>query len=279
MIKFSSDKHLYQSTDTANPVDWIGVTSMVSFFKPDFDPVTSSVKASKNSRSKWYKIPPEEIQQIWKGESKRSLDMGTWYHDKEEALIRASHVFNSLKVVEPIFEGLDKLAPSQQLTEGHVYPEHLTYLRTDGICGQVDRVEVENFRVNIRDYKTSKTIKTEGFTNWEGITAKMKDPLSHLEDCNFVHYSLQMSLYLYMILKHNPFLSPGKLTLDHIIFEQESTDKFGYPVYSKDPKGNFIVQEIKSYSVHYLRDEVIAMLHFLKANRELVKSHIKTNKH
>ena len=53
--------------------------------------------------------------------------------------------------------------------------------------------------------KTNKEIKEKGFTNWEGITSKMYKPVSHLDDCNLKHYNLQLSLYAYIIKKHNVF--------------------------------------------------------------------------
>ena len=84
------------------------------------------------------------------------------------------------------------------------------------------------------DYKTNKEIKTEGFKNYEGITQKMLFPLNHLDDCNLNHYTLQLSLYMYIILKHNPRLSAGKLTLQHVVFEEEfDKDPYGYPLYYK----------------------------------------------
>lgn len=46
------------------------------------------------------------------------------------------------------------------------------------------------------DWKTSKQINT--MNNWG---QKMFPPLQHLDDCNFIHYSLQLNLYSYMLEK------------------------------------------------------------------------------
>ena len=145
-----------------------------------------------------------------------------------------------------------------------MYPEHMVYLKSTGICGQSDLVEVVNGKVNIIDYKTNKEIKTEGFTNWEGITEKMLDPISHLDDCNFNHYALQLSIYMYIILKHNPKLKPGRIFIHHITFEQEGEDKYGYPIAAKDSDGNPIVKDVIPMAVPYLVDEVISILHYIK---------------
>lgn len=46
----------------------------------------------------------------------------------------------------------------------------------------------------IKTHNTNKEIKTRGFKG-----EKMKRPLHHLEDCNFNHYALAISLYAYML--------------------------------------------------------------------------------
>lgn len=282
MIRFIQDSHQYISVEPSQSVDWIGISHLVHAFTPPFDPVPASIKCSRNPRSKWYGIDPIEIRAAWEGESNRSLIAGTWYHNKEEDRITASPTYKdngtTLNVSKPVIINGEKHAPVQTLQEGFIYPEHLAYLQSEGICGQTDKVQVTNQRVSIEDYKTYKIVKEEGFRNWEGITQRMLDPISHLDDCNLVHASLQMSLYLYMILKHNPLLKPGTLTLRHIIFEQESQDKYGYPIYKTDDRGDFIIKEIKPYNIPYLKVEVISILSYLKENRELIKSKINVGK-
>ena len=90
--------------------------------------------------------------------------------------------------------------------------------------------------------------------------------LSHLDDCNLVHYTLQLSLYMYIIIKHNPFLLPGKLELSHVSFEQSGLDKFGYPIHTV-VDGEPVVKEVKIYPVPYMKSEVVAMLNWLEENR------------
>lgn len=276
MIKFHPENHEYISVDQ-DQIDWIGVSSFIHAFQPGFNPVSGSVKASRNPKSKWFGMDPDLIQKIWKNESNRSLSMGSWYHNIQEDKITADDTYQGFRVIKPILKENIKYAPNQRLEEGNIYPEHMVYLQSLGLCGQSDRVEVKDFKVSVRDYKTSKVIKQEGFRSWEGVTQRMLDPISHLDDCNMVHYTLQMSLYLYIILKHNPQLSPGTLTLDHIIFEQESEDKYGYPIYKTDDQDNFIIKEVKPYIIPYLKTEVISLLNYLKDNREEVKSRISKN--
>jgi hypothetical protein len=78
-------------------------------------------------------------------------------------------------------------------------------------------------------------------------------------------------LYLYIILRHNPKLDPGKLTLRHIKFEKAGEDRFGYPIAALDNEGNPIVEEITAYEVPYLKDEVVALLDYLQEFRPKFK--------
>lgn len=160
-----------------------------------------------------------------------------------------------------------KFAPDQRLTEG-VYPEHFVYLKSAGVCGQADRVEVIRNTIDLYDYKTNKEIKKESYRNWEGVSQRMLTPLEHLDDCNYYHYALQLSLYMYIMIKHNPNLKPGKLILHHIIFEEAGKDKYGNPVNKLDSDNNPIVKEVVPYELPYLKTEVISVINWLHENRE-----------
>jgi hypothetical protein len=265
-LTFTPEKHEYLSIDPNDNITWISATKLVDCFKPKFDAVTQSIKSSKNKKSKWYGIPPEEIQEIWSGEGSRANTLGTFYHNqREEDLLSCDTITISgieVPIIKPIYDGIIKHAPAQNLTEG-IYPEHFVYLKSAGICGQSDRVEVIQGVVNIIDYKTNKEIKQESYTSWDGTKQKMQGPLEHIDDCNFWHYAVQLSLYLYIILKHNPTFKPGKLILHHIAFENEGLDKYGYPITKLDHQGNPIVVSVTPYEVPYLKSEVIAMINWL----------------
>jgi hypothetical protein len=275
MIIFIPEKHQYLSTEN-DSIDWISVTTLLSHFKKSFDQKTQASKSSRNKSSKWFGISPEEILAIWNDETIRALKLGTHYHNQQEIKICDQQFIiygdKKLSVFKPIYdpEG-NKIAPDQKLQEG-IYPEHLVHLKSAGVCGQSDLVEVINGKVNITDYKTNKELKSEGYTNWEGITQKMQFPVSHLDDCNLKHYQLQLSIYLYIILKHNPRLKPGKIIIHHVIFENDGTNKFGYPLIRMDENGNPIVKKIVPYELTYLRDEVISIIQWLKENRNSLKT-------
>ena len=223
-VTFTAGNHKYQSLDPNERIDWLSVTSFVGQFKQKFDPIKQSIKSSKNPRSKWYGMTPEDIQTHWANETDRAVTAGSWYHDQRESDLTSIDTIErsgvAIPIIKPIWDGKLKIAPNQKLTEG-IYPEHFVYLKSAGICGQSDRVEVVKDTVEIVDYKTNKEIKKTSFVNWEGKSQKMIGPCEHLDDCNFNHYSLQLSTYMYIVLKHNPRYKPGKMFLHHVIFEKE----------------------------------------------------------
>ncbi len=182
ILRFLPEKHKYISEDGT---DWLSVTSFISNFKQPFDADTIAAKSAKSRKSKWYGMTPEEIKAAWKAEANRATTLGTWYHNCRETDICSFENMerhgSTIQVFKPIeIDGI-KHSPTQKLTDG-VYPEHMVYLKSAGICGQSDLVEVVNGVVHITDYKTNKEIKVEGYTNWEGVTQKMSPPVSHLDD-------------------------------------------------------------------------------------------------
>ncbi len=266
-IIFKEEGHVYESNDN-DKIEWTSVTSLVGKFKPKFDREGQAKKSSKNKRSKWYGMTPKEILAAWDSETERAIKLGNFYHNQREADICDLDTLSRQGVELPIIRPLNneetgvKIAPDQKIKEG-IYPEHLVYLKSLGICGQADLVEVVNGYINITDYKTNKEIKEKGFTNWEGITKKMYKPIGHLDDCNLNHYNLQLSIYAYIIKKHNPKLKIGKLVIQHVKFKKVGEDKNGYPI-NEHVNGEPVIEEIKIYELPYLKDEVISMMMWLK---------------
>jgi ATP-dependent exoDNAse (exonuclease V) beta subunit len=262
-VIFKSQNHKYESVDSSEVIEWTSVTSFISKYKKPFDAQTVAEKSSKSKKSKWYGMSVQDILQAWENESTRAIDQGNWYHNQREAdLLQLNTIERHgciLPIIRPLITDDIKYAPPQKLQEG-MYPEHFVYLKSAGICGQSDLVEVAKGEVNITDYKTNKEIKKESYVNWEGVSQKMLMPVSHLDDCNFWHYALQLSTYMYIILKHNPKLRPGKITIHHVLFYTDGTDKFGNPITKLDDQGEPLVKKIVPYDLPYLKAEVINLI-------------------
>ena len=158
---FKPEKHEYISID-GDDISWTSVTSIISKLKQPFDSDKIALRSSKSKKSKWYGLTPDQIKTIWKLESTRATDLGTWYHNQRENDICGLETIEREGINVPIFKPIEvdnvRHSPSQKLEEG-IYPEHFVYLKSAGLCGQSDLVEVINNKVHITDYKTNKEIK------------------------------------------------------------------------------------------------------------------------
>jgi hypothetical protein len=273
MIKFEEEGHKYTNLDNSKDIEWISVTKLIHQFTEKFDAPAVAEKCSKGKNPKYKGKSTEEILEMWNNENKRAIDLGSWYHNQREKDVLSCNTITrdgiELPIISPIIENGIKLAPDQSVTSG-VYPEHLVYLKSVGVCGQADRVEIVGNKIDIYDYKTNKEIKTEGYKYWDGTKKMMLGPLRHLEDCEFNTYALQLSVYMFIMLKHNYNLEPGTLEIHHIEFEIESEDENGYPVYAIDAAGDPIISKVTPIELPYLKKEVMAMFKWLNINRKQV---------
>ncbi len=271
-VLFNSEDHSYHSI-TDDGIKWISATTLLGNLKQPFDAKKQSIKSSKNPKTIWYGMEPEEIQRIWKAEAKRATDLGTFYHNQRESDILMFETIERdgtmIPIIKPTYKGDVKLAPVQKLENG-IYPEHFVYLKSAGVCGQADRVEVVNGTVDIFDFKTNKEVKVNSYVNWEGVSQKMLGPVSHLEDCHIQSFALQLSIYMYIILKHNPHLKPGKLTIHHITFESAGTDQYGYPITKLDDTKSPIIKAIIPYELPYYKSEIRSIIQWLDDNRDKI---------
>jgi hypothetical protein len=76
---------------------------------------------------------------------------------------------------------------------------------------------------------------------------------------------------MYIILKHNPKLKPGRIFIHHVTFEVESEDEYGYPIAKLDSEGNPIVKEVIPIPMPYLIDEVLSIVHYVHDNKDKIK--------
>ena len=142
----------------------------------------------------------ESIQEQWEKKNENSKVKGSAYHDynERESLIRGYEINpfdgKSYPVIKPYSwkDGIKtQLVDLHNLEEGY-YPELILNMRD--IFGQSDRVWVNSRKqVWIRDFKTNEKIKTENKFQ------KMKPPLAHLDDCELNDYTIQLSLYAYIL--------------------------------------------------------------------------------
>jgi hypothetical protein len=131
--------------------------------------------------------------------------------------------------------GLNNLKPG-------TYLEVILYHKNYEIAGTADKIEVfEDNSINITDYKTKKSIDKNSLQiydpkTYQRVPKMMYSPVAHLEDCNWNHYCLQLSMYAFFL--ETCGYTVRELILEHAIFE------------------NNLVVDIVRHEVPYLRKEV-----------------------
>lgn len=274
-VAFSNDEHVYWNVDDNEK--YISVTTLIHRFTQPFDKeFWSAYKALEKllPKDSWavekksllntkkfdrsildlYNISENDFNKVqqnilddWDNENRKSCERGTKIHEElENSFYRNSDNISLQKFgIGGKFE-CKKDYPELDLEYG-VYPEYLIYRESeDGIlrvAGQVDLIVKSGNEITIIDHKTNKKIdQKSGFDTSTRSNAKMKYPLNNLMDCNFYHYTMQLSTYAWMLQKINPNFVIKDLILNHY-----------------DHNGNNTL-----YHCDYLKDEVERMLYFYK---------------
>ena len=107
-IVFTEKDHSYKSTNKDNPISWISVTTLTSYFKEPFNAKKVAQKVSKRKSSKWFGMKPKQIQDVWKKESERAMPLGTFYHNQREDDLCALASIERDGVAIPVFSPILK---------------------------------------------------------------------------------------------------------------------------------------------------------------------------
>lgn len=162
----------------------------------------------------------QDILDLWDEENRKSCERGTKIHEEiEHSFYNNPHNISLQKFgLGGKFEC--KKDYSELDLEYGVYPEYLIYRESDDgilrIAGQIDLIIKSGNDIVICDHKTNKKIdQKSGFDSISKSNFKMKYPLNNLMDCNFYHYTLQLSTYAWMLQKLNPNFVIKDLILNH----------------------------------------------------------------
>ena len=255
-VAFSENSHTYWNVDDNEK--YISVTTLIGRYENEFDKdfwsaykalerliPAESWKIEKKSLLNTRKFDKEilnvyDISELdfnkaqqgildeWQYENKVSCDRGTKIHAQLEKSMYEAGANVSLKKF-----GLggsfvcDKGRTSLDLENG-VYPEYLiSRISPDGVlrlAGQIDLLVKKGNKIWIIDWKTNKKIEKNSFFDSKSRkSTKMKYPLNNIEDCNFWHYTLQLSTYAWMIEKLNPDFEIQGLIMVHYDHNNKQT--------------------------------------------------------
>lgn len=159
------------------------------------------------------KMVQQAIKEQWKTKNLGSKVKGSIYHDnrEHEDLTRGTKVNpwtgNTLKVIkcnEWIDDDVKMRCVDLDSLEDGFYSEIIVdHWR---FRGQIDMLYVENGCFWTDDYKTNERLEKENKFQ------KMKGVLSHLDDCNWNHYRIQLSVYNWILIKRGYNHAGSRLT-------------------------------------------------------------------
>lgn len=238
-LLFDSNKHLYFFEEEPD-IKLTSVSTLIGMYHEKFDSDKHSKRIAEREG-----VSQEEILERWKKTNQDSLTLGTAYHKKREEKYLEMNGVHSHKEVNGIKQALD----ITKLTPG-IYPELIVYHPEYNIVGTADYIEIlpDNSFI-CRDWKTNKKLDFEGFPVWNPKTfkkepKKMFPPLSHLSDCNGIHYSLQLSAYSW-ILEEAGYICKS-IILEHVLFDEDEQDIMvvDYPI-------NYLKKEVRNLFEHF----------------------------
>lgn len=256
-MRFNEEQHSYVNDQGE---EYMSATSFIKRFAKPFDKLKIAKKYAKK-----HKRDVEDVLADWEKAGQDAIKKGLFFHKMQEDELLAKSCVTIEDEEHPVYPSVydngDKVTTTQKLEPG-IYPELCVWSDKYQIAGQADYVEVtKRGKINIKDYKTSKEIKTQGWEKWDGTTDKLAFPLHNLDDCNYNHYSLQLNLYAFLIKQHNRNLKIGSLTIEHIIGEVD------------EKTSTFEIKSIVQYKVHDLQKEIKVALEYYKNTKEPQLNH------
>lgn len=189
----------------------------------------------------------QDILDEWDKTNRESCERGTKIHAQLENSMYKMGANVTLKKFGVGGKFVCEKGRTELDLENGVYPEYLISRESpDGvlrIAGQIDLLVKQGNEITIMDWKTNKEIKQKSFFDSKAKkTVKMKYPLNNIEDCNYYHYTLQLSTYAWMLQKLNPNFIIKDLIMVHFDHNDNQT----------------------VYHLDYLKEDVEKMLKFYK---------------
>lgn len=195
-ILFKEEGHEYTITGIENKPT--SVTTLIHKHFPEFNDtqvIAKMMASPKWSSSKYFGKTAEQIKNEWNTNKIEASTAGTKMHKSIEDFLNGEIVDNDTSEFRMFLKFWDDIQ--------HQYPdweidrtEWLIYDNSGKVAGSIDAVmrnKVDHDKIIILDWKRSKEIK---YTN---KFAKGKGPFANLDDCNYIHYSLQLNIYRHIL--------------------------------------------------------------------------------
>ena len=202
-ICLNEENHEYRLLKNPDFV-FISVTTFVDGFFEGFDAPKIALKLV-NNNPKYLGYTVESLMAEWTA----TANYGTKVHNEIERWIKDRKEPKDRKALN----GKDWIEQYRLRSDMDIYSEVIVYSKELSIAGTVDILAKDNKteEYTIIDWKTSKRIDTISYKKKMGTHRTTR----HIMDCNFYHYSLQLSLYRY-ILEQYYNLNIGHQLIAHL---------------------------------------------------------------
>lgn len=217
---------------------WLSYKALEAVMNPYmFDNIKNTLMKSKRIDPKYfegidmeqYEQKRAEIDAEWRQKSEEAKETGTSVHEMIHNMLctdlprcREYGIPTDQYQVE---------ATENFLNSDGLFPEFRMEVKLDDdytLVGVADLIIKDGNKVKIIDYKTSDKIEMKSrYEMSKKHSKKFKFPLSSVDDCNYQEYSLQLSIYAWMLKQINPELEIAGLEIYHI---QDMKLKKIYPV-------------------------------------------------
>ncbi|MDD7987487.1 PD-(D/E)XK nuclease family protein [Lentisphaera marina] len=169
-------------------------TSCTTFIKQFFSPFDADAVAQKlvSSVPKYFGMSTEELKEEWTA----AADHGTQVHEELEEFILSGTEPKEAKSIA----GKNWLKNNIDLEKFALHPEVIIYCKELKLAGTIDLIaqHKKSGSLLLFDWKTNKRINKRSYKGEKGVHPAS----SNLDDCNFNHYSAQLSLYRYLLEKN-----------------------------------------------------------------------------
>ena len=197
-------------------INFISVTQIIENYFEPFDKYSIAQKLVTTS-PKYLGMDPDELIKKWEA----TAQYGTKVHKEIESYILNNKPPDDIKAERGV-EWIKKYIDDSNKV---IYPEIIVFNKELRIAGSIDIIIYDKAldQYEIVDWKTSKKIDMTSYNNKMG-----SHPISqHLMDCRFVHYSLQLSFYRYLIEEYYN-LNVSNHSIAHLTDQECSIIKCNY---------------------------------------------------
>ncbi len=220
-ITFVEGPHTYIDN---SGMRYTSATTFVGQYFPKFDIDTVAEKCANGNNPDYSKYQcAAEIKAAWEAEGERGRNEGSNVHEYAEGLIDS---WPKVKLPEPIsdrcgliFNQVEKAVHTLQYYYTFIGAEIIVFSPALGLAGMIDLLmhDPADDTLLILDWKQNKN----AFST-ENIYQSGLGPINHLQDTDINHYTLQLSLYEYILKREQyfPYIKNYKRGLIHLFPER-----------------------------------------------------------